>query len=71
MNAKQRRMRLPDYLEHMLEAAQLAQNHVGSCDTDPRRISRVRRRQPESHASVAPDDRYAQPRSARLLRRGS
>lgn len=34
MNARQRRMRLPDYLAHMLEAAQLAQKHVGAVSKD-------------------------------------
>lgn len=32
MNAKQRQRRLPDYLDHMLEATRLAQNYVANLD---------------------------------------
>ncbi|MGF6604601.1 uncharacterized protein with HEPN domain [Paraburkholderia sp. GAS448] len=32
MNAKQRQLRLPDYLEHMLEASRLAQQYLAGVD---------------------------------------
>ena len=41
MNARQRRMRLPDYLSHMREAAQLAQKHVGNVSKDEFLLSRM------------------------------